>query len=133
MLLLASFIPKTKWIDYVGRNTLVLLGMNGHFMSFFNSHIIDWLQHYDSTAWVTFDSLWVSVLTIALSVPFIELINRWLPQLVGFPQKEGPLLKAFPPIEFRFWGEVVEKLSVKYHHQRWWLEVLHLEGAMLLS
>jgi len=23
--------------------------------------------------------------------------------------------------------------KVKYHHQRWWLEVLHLEGAMLLS
>lgn len=23
--------------------------------------------------------------------------------------------------------------DVKYHHQRWWLEILHLEGAMLLS
>ena len=26
-----------------------------------------------------------------------------------------------------------EDAKVKYHHQRWWLEVLHLEGAMLLS
>ncbi len=26
----------------------------------------------------------------------------------------------------------VRLLQVKYHHQRWWLEVLHLEGAMVL-
>jgi len=23
--------------------------------------------------------------------------------------------------------------KVKYHHQRWWHEVMHLEGAILLS
>lgn len=23
--------------------------------------------------------------------------------------------------------------QVKYHHQRWWLEVMHLEGALVLS
>ena len=112
-MLLASFLPEMKWVDYVGRNTLILLGMNGLFMSFFNSHIIDWLQHQESTAWVTFDSIWVSVLTIALSVPVIELLNRWLPQLIGRPQDDGPLLKSIPPFEFRFLRQIVDRFSEK--------------------
>ncbi len=32
----------------------------------------------------------------------------------------------------KFHTSVLVKGSVKYHHQRWWLEVLHLEGAMVL-
>ena len=112
-LLLASFLPKMKWVDYVGRNTLILLGMNGLFMSFFNSHIIDLLRHYESTAWVTFDSAWVSVLTILLSVPVIDFLNRWLPQLIGRPQEDGPLLNSIPPFEFRFLRQVVDRLSGK--------------------
>ena len=112
-LLLASFIPQWRWVDYLGRNTLILLGMNGLFMSFFNSHIIDWLQHYESTGWVTFDSFWISILTIAISVPAIELLNRWVPQFVGRPQQEGPLLKGFPTFEFNLWRNLVERLSEK--------------------
>lgn len=112
-LLFASLIPKFKWIDYVGRNTLVLLGMNGLFMSFFNSHILAFLDHYDSAAWVIFDSIWVSALTIALSVPVIELLNRYLPQLIGRPQEDGPLLKAFKPLEFRWLAIFLGKLSQK--------------------
>ena len=112
-LLLASLVPRLKWIEYIGSNTLILLGMNGLFMSFFNSHIVDWLQHHESTAWVTFDSFWVSILTIALSVPVIEILNRWLPQLVGQPQKDGPILKAFKPFEFRVFEVIMEKFSAK--------------------
>ena len=112
-LLLASFIPHLKWVDYIGKNTLVLLGMNGLFMSFFNSHILAWLNHYDSTAWMAFDSIWVSVLTIALSVPAIELLNRYLPQFIGRPQADGPWLKAFKPFELRLLNEVYEKITQK--------------------
>ena len=42
-ILIASFIPKLKWIAYLGRNTLILLGTNGLFLSFFNAHIVSWL------------------------------------------------------------------------------------------
>ena len=113
-LLLASFIPHLKWVDYIGKNTLVLLGMNGLFMSFFNSHILAWLNHYDSTAWMTFDSIWVSVLTIALSVPAIELLNRYLPQFIGRPQADGPWLKAFKPFELRLLDEIYKKITQKF-------------------
>ena len=115
-ILIASFIPKMRWIEYIGKNTLILLGTNGLFMSFFNSHIIDWLGqfgHHQSTFWVSFDSVWISILTIGLSVPIIELLNKWTPQLVGFPQADGPLLKAFAPLEFRFLRDIFENISQK--------------------
>ena len=100
-ILAASLIPKIRGFDYIGRNTLILMGTNGLFMAVFYPHIINWLDHYESTFWVTFDSLWISVLTIGLSIPIIELLNRWVPQLIGKPQVDGPLLKAFPLPQFR--------------------------------
>lgn len=112
-LLLASLLSNLKWLAYIGRNTLILLGMNGLFMSFFNSHIMDWLKHYDSAGWVIFDSIWLSLATITISIPVIELLNRYLPQFIGRPQVDGPILKAFAPLEFHFLGKLVEKLSSK--------------------
>jgi fucose 4-O-acetylase-like acetyltransferase len=111
MILIASLVPRLKWIDYIGRNTLILMGTNGLFIEFFNHHLIRWLDHYDSTAWVTFDSLWISVLTIGLSVPVIELLDRWVPQLVGRPQVDGPLLRGFPLPQFRFLTKFFEGIS----------------------
>jgi len=110
-ILIASLIPRIKWFDYIGRNTLILMGTNGLFMAFFNPHVIQWLDHYGSTTWVTFDSLWISALTIGLSIPIIELLNKWVPQLVGKPQVDGPLLKAFPPPQFRIPTIFFNKIS----------------------
>ena len=111
--LIASLIPKFKWIEYLGKNTLILLGTNGFFMSFFNSHAISWLGHQESTFWVTFNALWLSVLTIGLSVPMIEVLNKWVPQLLGKPQIEGPILKAISPPQFLFLREKFDLLSEK--------------------
>ena len=87
--------------------------MNGLFMSFFNSHILEWLNHYNATVWMTIDSLWVSVLTIGLSVPVIELLDRWLPQFIGRPQEDGKVFKAFKPLELRFLGDLYKRLAQK--------------------
>jgi len=110
---LASFIPKIKWLDYIGKNTLILLGTNSLFMSFFNSHIVGWLGHQGSTTLVTFDSIWISVLTIGLSVPVIEFLNKRLPQLVGKPQVDGPILNMISPPQFLYLRKNFEKLSQK--------------------
>lgn len=110
---LASFIPRSRWLDYIGKNTLILLGTNSLFMSFFNSHIVGWLGHQASTALVIFDSLWISVLTIGLSVPVIEILNRWLPQWVGKPQVDGPIIKKISPPQFLFLRKNFETLSQK--------------------
>jgi fucose 4-O-acetylase-like acetyltransferase len=110
-ILIASLIPKIKWVEYIGKNTLILLGTNGLFVSFFNSHIVSWLNHYENTNLVIFDSVWVSLLTIGISVPVIKILNRWLPQWVGRPQADGPLLKAISPPEFVFLKKTVQKIS----------------------
>ena len=34
----------------------------------------------------------LSLLSIALAVPLVATLNRWLPQLVGRPTVSGPLL-----------------------------------------
>lgn len=110
--LLASLFPKIKLFDYIGKNTLILLGTNGLFISFFNSHIIDWLGHYQSTAWVTFDSFWISLLTIGLSIPIINALNKWVPQWVGQPQADGPILKAISPPQFHSLRTFFDKVSL---------------------
>jgi acyltransferase len=109
IILFASLLPQLKWIEYIGKNTLILLGTNGLFISFFNTHILDWLDHYDNVGMVFLDSVWISALSIILSIPLIEILNRWLPQLVGKPQVDGPVLKAFPPPKFLFLRRNFEK------------------------
>ena len=89
------------------------MGTNGLFTTFFNSHIVRWLNHYDSTNLVMFDGVWISVLTIGLSVPVCMLLTRWVPQLIGNPQIDGPILKAFPPPQFHFIREFFSGLSKK--------------------
>ena len=111
IILLASLIPQLKLFNYLGKNTLILLGTNGLFISFFNSHIITWLGHHNSTTWVTIDSLWISALTIGLSIPVIEILNKWLPQLVGKLQFNGPILKAFSPPQLLFLKESFSRIS----------------------
>jgi len=113
VILLGSLLPQVRWLRYIGKNTLVLLGTNGLFVSFFNSHIVRWLGHYNSTAWVIFDSLWISLLTIGLSIPIIEILNKWVPQLLGKVQVDGPILKAMAPPEFTVAKKVFYRLSQK--------------------
>lgn len=105
MVLIASLIPEWRWVGFLGRNTLILLGTNGLFMSFFNAHAMDWLGHYDSTRLMILDSILLSMFTMLLSVPVILLLNKWLPQLVGKPSVDGPILKAFPAPDARIFAE----------------------------
>jgi len=113
VIMLASILPKSKWFSYIGKNTLILLGTNGLFLSFFNSHILNWLGHYESTTWIILDSLWISVLSIGLSVPIIEILNRWLPQLVGRPQANGPILNKFLPPQYLFLRKKFNWITIK--------------------
>jgi acyltransferase len=92
LLLLATFLPKNKWIDFIGKNTLILIGLNGLFHAFINLHFATKIKNIDSVYWITGASFGFSVLTILLSVPAIWILNKVLPQLVGKPYREGPIL-----------------------------------------
>ncbi|MBT3323345.1 MAG: acyltransferase family protein [Anaerolineae bacterium] len=110
-LLLASFIPEAKWVSYIGKSTLILLGTNGLFISFFNSHLLDFLGHHDSTTWVVLEGVFISIITIGLSVPVIEILNKWFPQLLGKPHIDGPILKSISPPTLSFFRKIFDKIS----------------------
>ncbi|HBX69937.1 MAG TPA: hypothetical protein DEH25_11330 [Chloroflexi bacterium] len=94
LLLLATLVPSTRAITFIGKNTLILLGMNGIFHTFVNIHIATKVNNLESVWVITGISLSGSILSILLSVPVIFLLNRYLPQLVGRPQQKGPWLPA---------------------------------------
>ncbi len=95
LLFCASLIPQNKPMDFVGKSTLILLGLNGLFHEFVNLHICTKINHLNSVWVITTVSLSVSILSILFCVPFILALNKFAPQLVGNPLQEGPLLPSF--------------------------------------
>jgi len=95
LLLLSTFIPQNKALDFIGRNTLILLGMNGFFHLFINLHVATRIENLESIWAVTLTSLVISILSLLISVPVILFLNTYLPQLVGHPNRKGPWLPGF--------------------------------------
>ena len=98
VILLSTFIPKSPAVNFIGQNTLILLGINGFFLHFVNPYLATLLNHLDSAIWVTGYSTLISVVSILVSVPFIFLLNKYLPQLVGRPYQQGPLLPSLDSV-----------------------------------
>ena len=89
---LALLTPQWRWVSWIGSHTLLLMGCNGFFFAFVNRPLARTFPIDDSHAAVF---LWVTAYTLvslALSVPFAMLLNRYVPQLVGRPRQTGPLL-----------------------------------------
>lgn len=95
LLFLSTFIPHHKVLDFIGRNTLILMGMNGFFHLFINLHVATRIENLESIWVVTITSLVVSILSLLISVPVILFLNKYLPQLVGRPNQKGPWLPGF--------------------------------------
>lgn len=83
VLLLASFIPRHPWIEYVGQNTIVMIGTNGLFLHFVYRHLADVVNRSEAWWYVLSISVIVSLASIAASVPLIWFLNRYLPGWVG--------------------------------------------------
>lgn len=92
---IARLTPAWRFVPHTGRHTLSLMGANGFFFAFFNEWIAQAVPapagHLPLFAWCAL----VSALSIAVSLPAVHLLDRWLPQLVGRPRQAGPLL---PPL-----------------------------------
>ena len=94
VILLSTLIPKSSAISFIGQNTLILIGINGFLLHFINPYLATLYTHLDSSIWITAQSTLISAVSILLSVPFIFLLNKYLPQLVGKPYQPGPLLPS---------------------------------------
>ncbi|OIN59505.1 acyltransferase family protein [Arsenicibacter rosenii] len=86
-------IPPNKVTNYLGANTLILLGLNGAFFHFINSYIAKWSLTEHSWWYITFNCTLTTIISLLICVPFVTIINRYFPQFFGKPDADGPLLK----------------------------------------
>ena len=93
--LLARLTPETRALNWLGRNTLILMCLNGLFYHYINPPMAKWaLATFPSNglAIFTMGSL-MTIVSLATCAPLIYGLNRWVPQLVGRPKQSGPLFK----------------------------------------
>lgn len=87
--------PEAGWISYLGRNALSLFCLNGLFYHFINPVTATWFAKAlpPSHATVFLYSTLMTALSLALCLPLIFLLTRYVPQLMGKPMHEGPLFR----------------------------------------
>ncbi|MEJ2038720.1 MAG: acyltransferase family protein [Desulfosarcinaceae bacterium] len=97
ILFLAKITPSRKMIIWLGQNTLILMCLNGIFYHYINGPVAKWIL--ESLAGSGLTVFWVGFLmtmaSLAACAPLIYLFNKFIPQLVGKPKINGPLLKNF--------------------------------------
>lgn len=93
---LAQILPGGSMVEFIGKNTLILLGINFFFAGLAKPVLGKLgLSLFDS-GWIVFLACTVmTLISFTVSVPVIRLLQRVVPQLVGQPRASGPLL---PPL-----------------------------------
>ena len=91
---LARLTPPGRALRFIGENTLILLGINSLFHAFINKPLAQPLAHFvpDAHLAVLLVSVTVTLLSVAVSIPIIYVLNRYVPQLIGKPKVKGPWL-----------------------------------------
>ena len=99
IMLLAKLTADSRVLLFLGANTLVIFGLNGVFYHFINDRLAIWLlsRHSGDFMTILVSGALISCLSIVLTVPFILLFNRLIPQLVGKPRVDGPLIPRLVP------------------------------------
>jgi acyltransferase len=94
VLAFGKLLERSDWMAWLGRNALILFCLNGVVYHHVNGPFATWFTaNMPSDIWsVTVAAALLSVASIALAVPLVVAFNRWLPQLVGRPATQGPLL-----------------------------------------
>lgn len=87
LLFLASATPAQKTVLWMGRNTLLLMCLNGIFYQYVNPRAAVWISHAFSVGpWMlTGIAVAVTVVSMALCMPLMVPFNRYVPELVGKP------------------------------------------------
>ncbi len=86
---LSKLIPFNRYMDTVGRNTLIYYGLHGkaesvlqHMLWKINADFFSWLQ-WGGTEWAALAAVLEALVISVLLVPVVLIINRWFPFLVG--------------------------------------------------
>jgi acyltransferase len=94
VLALGKLLERTHWMVWLGRNALILFCLNGVVYHHVNGPFAGWfMAAMPQDGWsVAIGAALLSLISLALAVPLVVLLDRWLPQLVGRPAASGPLL-----------------------------------------
>lgn len=97
ILLIAKMTRTQKTIIWMGQNTFILMCLNGIFYHYINPPTAKWvLENLPKSALSIFGvGAIMTVASLAICIPFVFMFNKFVPQLVGKPKLEGPLLKNF--------------------------------------
>jgi acyltransferase len=95
VILLADLTPANRIILFIGQNTLILLGLSGLFYSFVNDKVLIGMKDFlpKSNLLIFGACSLVTLSSIIICIPFILILNKFLPQLVGKPRINGPIIK----------------------------------------
>jgi len=97
LLVLARMAGANRFFMFMGENALILFCLNGVFYHFFNGPFADWFAANFPGHWMAVTGAGVAFtgVSMAVCIPCILLLNKWLPQLVGKPARRGPVLPRF--------------------------------------
>ena len=95
VLIVAGMTRTQKTIVWLGQNTLILMCLNGIFYHYINQPTAKWIvaNLHNSTLSIFGLGCAMTIASLAACIPFIFLLNRFIPQLVGKPKFKGPLLR----------------------------------------
>ena len=102
VLFIARATPAQQPLLWLGRNTLILMCLNGIFYHYINPPAAKWVVDHLSGSPLTVLGVGcaVTIGSLIFCMPLIYVFNRYLPQLVGKPKIKGPLLNnLLPPSE----------------------------------
>ena len=88
---LGRVLQKVSLLAFLGRNAIILLGLNGVFYHFINPPVAAWsVANLPPNGWSVFlVSAQVTIASFGLSLPVIQGLNYAVPQLVGKPRSGG--------------------------------------------
>ena len=97
LLLLAKSVGANRFLMFLGENVLILFCLNGVFYHFLNGPFADWFAATFPGHWmaVTGAGIAFTIVSLGACIPCVLLLNKWVPQLVGKPTKQGPILPRF--------------------------------------
>ncbi len=89
---LSQLVPAHQPLRYLGEHSLILMGLNGLFFEFFNKQIVAAPFWAEGGGVVTLQAMLVTGLSLAVCLPVVYFLNKYIPQLVGKPRQQGPWL-----------------------------------------
>ncbi|MDT0644292.1 acyltransferase [Zunongwangia sp. F363] len=110
---LCIILPFNSLFEYIGKNTLYLLGLNGIFHHFINGEIVDLYAPPDSVVWTSLYCSVIVLLSMLLCAPIITILDKNIPQLFGKTSKEGPFLPNLEKFKWRDKVREANKIYVK--------------------